>query len=237
MKNVNLSDPVLARSIADITGDGHLQIKDWRHLISFYSKDLTEIEKVQNRFYYLFGIHGRLYTDNRNMKRYKLFFISKPIALFFKEMGTPVGNKTNTPFKVPNFIINGKSRVKSAYLQGMFDAEGSIYSSKNNARTRWRINFAMCKNVEYLESGIDYLNQIQQLLADFKVRTSPIRKRLENIRKDGSQSIQLQFEIEASSFRNFYKSIGFGHSIKREKLLQVLGPEAGVCVNTLEPSG
>ena len=84
-----LKNPKLARLVADITGDGYLQIQEWRYLTSFYSKELEEIEAAKKRVYDLFGLEGKVYLDDRRTNgketpRYKLFFISKPLALFFE---------------------------------------------------------------------------------------------------------------------------------------------------------
>ena len=211
----------LARVVADITGDGHLQIQGWRHLISFYSKDLEEIEAAQKRFYELFGLLGKVYVDHRKNIRYKLFFISKPVALFLRNVGTPVGNKTNVVFFVPKWIFCGSQLIKSAYLQGLFDSEGSVFCRKGVKR-RWQIGFKMAKNEQMVDSEILYLNQIRKMLMDFRIHCSPIRKNVLNLRKDGSRSFEFQFNIEKSSFRNFYKYVGFGHKAKRTKLLLAL---------------
>ena len=144
-----LCNPDLARLVADLTGDGHLQINGHRHIASFYSKDLDEIKEVKKRFYDLFQIKGKIHEDNRPVgktqkpvKRYKIFFISKPVAIFLKDIGTPVGDKTNVPFLVPKWIIKGHSTLKKAYLQGLYDAEGSIFV----ANKRWQIALKMAKN-------------------------------------------------------------------------------------------
>lgn len=148
---IQLANPRLARLVADITGDGHLQIGKYTHLISFYSKNIDEIKKVEDRFYKLFKIRGKVYTDNRKFRRYKLFFSSKPISLYLKEIGIPAGNKTNTNFGIPEWILNGKDNVKRAYIQGMYDCEGYIYSNKTGGKDRWRIGLAMCKNKSVIE--------------------------------------------------------------------------------------
>jgi tRNA-splicing ligase RtcB len=225
-----LKEPKLARCVADITGDGHLQIQEWRHLASFFSKEMEEIEAVKKRFKELFDVEGRIYVDKstsvkcKNSKeRYMLFFISKPVSLFLKEIGTPVGNKTNKKFKVPGWIYRGKKELKAAYLRGLYDNEGSIfYSPASGENVRWRISFQMAKNEEILDSGIYFMNQLRKMLSDFGVKSSPVRTFPLNTRKDESKSISMKFDIEKTSFRNFYKYVNFEHPIKKQKLLQAL---------------
>ena len=78
-----VGSPELARIVADITGDGHLQLKDWRGLISFYSNNIEAINNLKEKFNELFDVKGHVYIDDRINKRYNLFFISKTLAHFF----------------------------------------------------------------------------------------------------------------------------------------------------------
>src|SRR3989344_7211553 len=214
-----LTNPKLAYVVAAITGDGHLQIKDWRYLTSFFSKEIEDIEAMKICFQELFQLQGRMYIDDRKKHKtdtrvYWLFFISKPVALFLKEIGTPVGNKTNTVFSIPEWVLRGNAQVKGAYLRGLFDTEGTIFCRTVN---RWQMGFKMAKNEAIIASGLAYLNQIRQLLADFQIRCSPVRKGFLNTRKDGSKSFQLLFNIELNSFGNFYNHVGVGTLKKKEK--------------------
>ena len=221
-----LKNPDFARVVADITGDGHLQIQGYRYLTSFFSKHFEEIETIKKRFFNLFGVEGRIYIDNSKSKlcknssrRYKIFFISKEVALFLRDVGVPVGNKTNNRFEVPKFIWNGSNKLKSAYLRGLFDNEGTIFHRKNGNRIRWQISFKMAKNSLMVDFGINYFEQIRTMLRDFKVKSSPIRRFKLNTRKDGSKSIYLQMDIERTSFKNFFKYVGFEHPEKKKRLL------------------
>ena len=128
MYKYQLNNPQLAYVVAAITGDGHLQIKEWRHLISFFSKEIEDIEAMKICFQELFQLQGRMYIDDRQKhknktKVYGIFFNSRPVALFLKEIGTPVGNKTNTPFSIPEWVLRGSPQIKGAYLRGLFDTE------------------------------------------------------------------------------------------------------------------
>ena len=216
-----LENPELAYVVAAITGDGHLQINKWRHLVSFYSKEIEEIEKMKKLFDYLFQVDGRLYPDNRKYLRYRLFFISKPVALFLREIRTPVGNKTNIVFTIPEWVKNGSDLTKGAYLQGIFDSEGSVFC-RNTLKPRWQISIDMAKNESIIDSGINYMNEVRKLLTDFNINCSPVTKSFLNLRKDGSKSFQMKFSIELLSFGNFYKYVGFRQTKKQEKLLFAL---------------
>jgi len=225
--------PELAEIVAIITGDGHLQIKQWRYLVSFYSKDLEEINRINALFREVFDVKGHVYEDNSHSKkirgstlRYKLFFISKSVTLLLYELGVTKGNKTNTPFQVPEWILNSSDEIKSAYLRGLFDCEGCVSCSKlKTGKTRWQIKIHMCKNEILLHNGLFFMNQLRALLFSFGVKSSPVRTAKENVRKDGSQSISMQFDIEKPSFRNFYKYVGFHIKEKQMKLLFALNED------------
>lgn len=232
-----LKNPDLARVVADVTTDGHLQIQDWRYLVSFYSNNIEDIKGFEYRVFRLFNLPCRVYIDYRQNTKYRIFLISKPVSLFLRDIGTLVGNKTNIPFEIPLWVRHGSNAVMSAYLQGLFDGEGSIHETrgKNNAPSRWRISFAMCKNENILDSGFLFMEQIRSLLLEFGIVSSPIRKRFMNKRKDGSLSYELVFTIEKSSFRNFYKFVGFLHPQKREKLYSALALKRGFDIFTDTP--
>lgn len=229
--NKLIGSPELARIVADIATDGHLQLKEWRGLTSFYSKDLEAINRANERFKYLFGIDGRVYIDTSyGRKRYKIFFISKPLAEFLVSAGVPDGNKTNKPFYIPKWILKGNKKVKSAYLQGIFTAEGSIFPTKQkNNKIRWRIGIEFYKWTKYKKEGKKFLNQIRDLLIQLKIRSSPVRYGRTNLRKNGTRSIAIKLDLEKPSFRNFYKYITFDDSRKNKKLLHVLDAGAKSC--------
>ena len=217
----------IAEVAALITGDGHLQSKGWRHQVSYYSKEPEEIKRIDSLFQELFNVEGKLYLDRsasatvRSITRYKLFFIDKNLTLFLKDCGVPAGNKTNFSFEVPEWVINSNSKVKSAYLRGLFDAEGCMSVAKTK-KSRCRIKFDMGKNENLLPEGICFLNQLREMLLCLGVRSSPVRTCKGNLRKDGSMSIMMRFEIEQSSFVAFYKNINFNNEKKREILKAVI---------------
>jgi intein/homing endonuclease len=218
-----LNNPELAKLAGYITGDGHLQIKNWRYLTSFFSKDIEEVEAFESISQNLFNITPKRYEDRRKTwkgsgLRYQCFIISKPVALFLQKYEIPVGNKTNSPFLIPSWILNGSNEVKTAYLRALYDNEGTIFSCKE----RWQIVFRMAKNKILLKEGIAFFEQIREILKSLDIRTSPVNYGKLNIRKDGSTSMYLRITIEKPSFGNFLKHVGFDNKSKQEKLLKSL---------------
>lgn len=210
----------LVRIIAALTTDGHLQLDKRRGVVSFYSKELQEINNFNQRYKSLFQKEGKIFVDNRlGNKRYKLFIPHKVSAIYLNKKGTPAGNKTKASFTVPEWIKQGNSTIKVAYLQTIFDCEGSIYQQADG---RWRLTYTMYKSITLKDNAIYFLEEIKQMLEDLGIETSRIRTCRGNIRKDGSLSIQLKFEIKNKSFNTFQKRVHFENKHKREKMLKAL---------------
>ena len=218
-----LNTPRLARIVAQINGDGHLQLDKDRALTSFNSNNFYEIEDINKEFKDLFGIKGIIYKNYKGSNQHKIFFSGKKLTLFLLKNGVIKGNKTNQYSNIPEWIVKGDRKIKSAYLKGFYDTEGSIYSTKqNNGKKRWRINLIQAKNIILKDNGIKYMESVRSLLKDFKIESSPVNVNKGNIRKDGSKTIFLRFNIEKKGFDNFYKYIGFDNQKKQERLIASL---------------
>lgn len=204
-------DPNLSWIAAQLIGDGHIQIQDWRGLISFYSKDIEIIRMFESVFSRKFGINSKLYTDNRQIfPRYKLFFISREVSQYLVDLGVPKGNKTNQSFGVPDWVIGGGIANQRAFLRGIFSAEGSIFHTNNRG---WRIGIEMYKR-EDLAQDDRFLEDVKDMLNHVGIECSPVRLGRKNLRKDGTYSIAKKLDVEEPSFGNFYKRVGFDDKSK-----------------------
>jgi len=221
--NKLIGTPKLARVIADINSDGHLQMRNWRYLISFYSNNKDDILRHKSLIEGLFNIKGRIYTKKVKNMQYRLFFISKELAKFLNKVGVVEGCKADKIFLVPLWIKNSDEKTKSAFLRGLYDCEGSIFPTKQrNGKVRWRITISQYKNKNIQEYCKYYMGEIKSMVNLFDIKTSPIRSNGKKIRKDGSMTIGYQFDIERPSFGNFYKHISFDNKIKQNKLITAL---------------
>lgn len=219
-------DSELARIIADLTGDGHLQYDGKRGVIFFYSKYLKSVKSFSHRFEKIFGVKGRIrklkYTGKAFTIRYEVHFSSKGVAKILYELGTPAGNKANNLFSVPNWILNGNRTIKKEYLRGIYTAEGSIYPTKIRNGVRWRIEIEQYKKFAIKEGGIKFILQIKNMLGGFGIVSSAPRFGKKQARKDGSETIAIKMDIESKYFGRFYKEIGFDNKLKTNRLLKSL---------------
>ena len=223
-----LGTPELADVVGRLNGDGHLQLKPNKEgkitsgVISFYSKDINEINDMIKKFKDLFNVGYCLYPDNRTTRVYKLFFTNTKLAIFLSKIGVVVGSKSNNPHLVPEWIFNGNNEIKGAFLKGLFDTEGSISCEKNTCRWRMCINQQKIENEK--ENAYMYLEQIRKMLADFGIKSTQVRSSPShfNIRKTGVKTIEVRIRMERGSFRNFYKHIGFDNIYKQNRLITAL---------------
>jgi len=218
--------PELARIIADLTGDGHLQYDGKRGVIFFYSKNLGTIKSFNQRFNHIFNSSGKIRKVKNTGKsftlRYKIYFSSKNIAKILYDLGTPTGNKSNKIFSIPSWILNGNEDVKKQYLKGIYTCEGSVYPTKEKNGFRWRIELEQYKNEKIKNEGQKFMVQIKKLLEEFGVQCSPVRYGKKQKRKDDTFSIAIKLDIEKSSFSSFNKQIGFDDKFKTKKLLDAI---------------
>jgi len=226
--NNSLNTPELADIVGRLNGDGHLQLmynkkgKIKFGSTSFYSKDIKEINDMIKKFKKLFNATYHLYPDNRKNKRYKLFFLNTKLALFLNKEGVVTGSKSNNAHLIPKWIINGNKEIKSSFLRGLFDTEGSIFLEKYN--NRWRISISQHKIESEKENAFEYFNQIKKMLSEFSIKSSPVRSSPSQTikRLNGTKTIEAKISIEKSSFRNFYENIGFNNIYKRKNLITSL---------------
>lgn len=228
----------LARVVADITGDGHLQLDKYRGVVSFYSKNLDEIKIENKRFLNLFDIEGHIYKYTKGNLRYGIMFISKDLAEFLASIGVTPGNKVMTPYEVPKWIIKGSKEIRKEYIRGLFSSEGSVYGTKmKNGKTRWRIEIEQYKYIEIKENGKLYMEQLKSMIEVFGIKCSPVRFGRKNKRKDGTYTIAMKFNIERNQFPKFYKEIGFDNRFKDEKLKKIIAESLGGGSFPPKPSG
>jgi len=210
----------LARIVGTINGDGHLQLETGKGLVSFYSKNMYEIGDIKKLFMSLFDLKGITYENYKNSERHRLYYTGRPIALFLLEAGVVRGNKTNMEYLTPEWILNGNKEVRSSYLRGLYNTEGSVV----NSRGRWQITLNQSKNEKLRENGLRYFNQIRTLLKRFGMHPSPVivcmGKR--KPRKDGSKTLIFKIDLELKDFKKFYTHVGFDNRKKLKRLNKAL---------------
>ena len=166
-----------------------------------------------------FEVKPKIYTYKINNG--KMVVSCRVFTRLFKCFGAIEGDKSTRNYNVPEWIYNGKrrSKIKKRFLQGMFDAELSNPKLMKKKRFSFQtMSFYMCKEINYIESGKNYLNQLKSLLYEFNITSTDVKKEREYIRKrDNTRHIQLYFIIHTNyiNLSNFVKNIGFLYTSKR----------------------
>ena len=230
IRKIKKDSPEISYLVGLLNGDGHLQIERNRDgkitngLISFYSKNIREINIIIKKFKKLFGIKGTIYKDERGGNvRYKLFFHSYYLAEFLESMGVVRGNKCIQKHLVPSWIMKDKKEVKAAFLRGIYSAEGSItkFRQKNSFRYRGEL---VCSKIENLRKNcIGYMVEIKSLVGGFDIKCSNVTFQGESKkRKDGRCTHKFRFTFEKRYFDKFYKFVGFDNEHRQLRLKEAL---------------
>jgi len=159
--------------------------------------------------------------------RYEIHFASKSIAKVLFDSGTPAGNKANSSFSIPTWILNGNKKIKKEYLKGIYTSEGSIYPTKIKKGSRWRIEIEQYKRLSIKNEGIKFMLQISNMLKEFEIITSPPRFGKKQTRKDGSKTIAIKMDVEKKYFEKFYHGIGFDDKFKTNRLVKAIAGKSG----------
>lgn len=205
-KNAFKLDKDLASIASYLTFDGHLY-KNLRGLM-YSSKninDLKQFEKVVNR---KFGLRGEysLFSAGSRKQTHKILFFNKKVCEFLFKKGIPKGDKVIQEFRVPNWIYSSKDFSRE-YLKIAFLCEGSFKEEKGRTP---RILFTTAKQIEILNSGIKFTNQLRAMLKRFGIDTHKEYITGRRIRKrDGKVTTDIRFRVKTLDNNKFISEIGW----------------------------
>jgi len=138
---------------------------------------------------------------------------SKPLASLFAALGVPAGDKTETAFEVPEWVRDGPSAVKRAFVSAYFGAELSTPSQRGPKLFK-KPTFKLAKTDDVLDAGHRFVEQIDDLLSEFGTTVSNVRKEDGNRRMDGRVTTILAAELDAAqeAVRNLFARIGYTYN-------------------------
>jgi hypothetical protein len=219
IEKFNLNFPIypnerLARIVSMLTFDGHLS-KDGKVFLFTAGKKylLNEPKLFIKREFGITGVYRKIPTNEYGTSyEYRVF--NKPVSRILELIGVPKGNKMIVPFFVPEWVMNN-GILSKAYLQTAFDCEGSVWKEgKRRLKIRFRIN----KSTSLIENGKVFVEEIKNMLSGFGIGTSETWIIESNIRKDGTRTKGICFNILTKNIKTFKKEIGFSIKHKRELL-------------------
>ncbi len=230
--------PYLLKILGYVMGDGDIYYVngDGKGRISFYGKaeDLEEIRADISRLGFTPSKLHRRERVNQIKITYNTYqFSSEEIsfsvsstafATLLVALGAPHGVKASQDYRVPQWIKGAPLWQKRLFLATLFGAElESPSTMMGSPYTIPAPKMSMIKREGYVDSGISFLRDIVDLLADFGVQIKKIGQRKELANADGFTSHQLRLVISGTN-KNLIKlwgQIGFEYNIQRKTFANV----------------
>jgi len=206
---------IYAKLIGYLTGDGTLTHCGKKLRVIFFGKR-TDLEKMKKDVEKL-GYHAHLVERTRKYRIKRREFVSTTAELhvYSKEFaeklisfGAPVGNKTETEFRVPEWIKKAPLWIKRLYLAGFFGAE--LSSPSTSSKTGFYIPTINMNKIKKMEKNARaFLLDIAELLDEFGVDCGEI-KVVERMGK----KIRLRMGIggREENIEKLYTKIGFEYN-------------------------
>ncbi len=209
---------IVARLVGHLFGDGSLSLKAKQLFFSGKEEDMKKIRGDINKlgFYTLGNIRRNVWKNGECWS-----IISSGITLLslFYSLGVPVGKKTDTPYLIPSWIMNGDTIIKKEFLSSFFGSEGDKPAFQG--RTVKAIRIAQSKRIDLKDNLMEFLNQMQILLNEFGIDNKiKISTKIKNIRKDGTESIEGMIWITNArkNIITFLENIGYTYCDYKEDI-------------------
>lgn len=232
LKSSNPKIAVFARLFGFLIGDGNIHFSYKKGKINAYG-DEYDLRQIQSDFKEL-GFSSKIYSRKRNHSiktKYdlveftavnsELHVTSSSLANLFLALDYPYGNKTNSNYELPKWILNAPKWIKSNFLAGFFGAELS------KPRTHTKTGFdcptiSMNKNIEFTDSGRKFLIQIMKILDEFGIESHELNEREDYVNKNG-KTIRLKLIISSKedNLLRLWEKIGFAYNEKRDILSKI----------------
>jgi len=193
--NLNLTlSSELAQILANLYCDGTI-VESNCYTATYYNSYMELISRFKNNVVKVFG-RVDLYEWKTNVNAINLpAFVGKLLYRKFKLYND----------NVPTQIINSSKEIKSAYLQAVFDDEGSIHKGHGQIRIKMKPN--------------SYIEDIQKLIQEFGIETSKVIK--EHDKRNGRD---YYFFLISGMYnvRKFHDEIDFFHPKKKNLMIKHL---------------
>jgi intein/homing endonuclease len=146
---------------------------------------------------------------------------SKPLWILLKALGAPNGDKTVAETRAPDWIKNGSKIVSREFLAAYFGSEMTTpKTDKRDGKTFLQPSFSLNKASALLGNGLEFVEDVKELLSRFGARVSHV-KIVEGIkRKDGTttKKIKVMLSSELENALALYGIVGFAYSPRKQML-------------------
>jgi tRNA-splicing ligase RtcB len=136
--------------------------------------------------------------------------ISGKFAMLLKELGMPIGKKTDVEFLLPEWIKNAPKYIKRLFLAGYFGADMS--TSKVQTKTGFYVPIlGQNKKIELKQNIRNFMLELTQLLEEFDVKVTKISE----VNYSDVVTVRLILSCEENNLLNLWRKIGFEYNKKR----------------------
>ena len=152
---------------------------------------------------------------------WELIVSSREFSELLLEKGMPVGSKTVSDHRVPEWIMKGPLAVKRAFMAGLFGAELSAPVTLTKTSFNRPI-IAQNKNDEHLESARLFFIDLMQILEEFGIEVMKIseRKDFYNHHRNTSR-LRLLIRSDEDNMVRLYRTIGYEYSESKSSMAEV----------------
>ncbi|MBU3904764.1 MAG: hypothetical protein KJ906_01280 [Nanoarchaeota archaeon] len=209
-----VSSAALARLVAHAMGDGHISKRANQFQYSNTRKEL--VESVRKDVVKVFGKNLNTGTEVITVtnKVKTMITFSNVIGKLLILCGAPDGKKTEKQYFIPDWILNGSNEIKSAFLQALFDDEGTVCYKHNNIR------ICFDKKTQIAENLNEFLEHTRKMLIGLGVSPDAVRKMRSRKERD---RICLGFGITGQyQIKTFKEKVSFIHMLKKERIVALV---------------
>lgn len=206
------SSPEMASLIGHCFGDGSISTK--KREFDYVNLDYARVLAVKELGRNVFKAEPTSEYQNKD-GTYKIAFsslIGEILGLF----GATIGKKVETNLSVPDWIKNGDRNVKIAFLQALFDDDGSVLLSKNYAAKNVNLHFTRIESND--GAFVDYLNDIREMLLDLGIDSRKPYIARKYAVNGINRTVRGIYISDIANIAKFQKTIHFRQSEKKKRL-------------------
>lgn len=147
------------------------------------------------------------------------FCYSKPLFMLFKALGAPIGDKTVQETTVPEWIFTQTKLVKKEFLSAYFGSEMTTPTiDERNGKIFLQPSFSLNKKKDLVQNGLEFTEQINDLLSEFQIASSKTVI-VEGVkRKNGVETKKIRVTLKSTpeNLIKLYGTIGFAYCPERK---------------------
>jgi tRNA-splicing ligase RtcB len=223
---------ILAKIFGYMLGDGAFYRTGKRLLACAYGEreDLERMRSDLEELGYSSKVYGRT-RDHSVPTRYgvvkfrstnhELHVHSREFSDLLLDRGMPVGRKTVSDHRVPEWIMKGSLPIKRAFMAGLFGAE--LSAPKTLSKTCFCMPaFTQNKNDENLGSARMFFIDLMQVLEELGIETQKISERNDYFNQRGSTSrLRLLIRSEEENVIRLYRTVGYEYCARKSRMAEV----------------